>query len=375
MDHSRDLSESARNPVFRVSWSRVRLIAFVLALPSQATALQEGFPPVIASQVQVQRWVNVEAVNLRSGPGVSHSVIQVLTANNRVRVLGRSGRWAQVEWVSGKDAAIQGWIFGKFLSDNSLTQKELENLTSANSVAINRGADGSGGGTAGLFLILIVVVALWVVRVVNRNRKRMDLGSSPTRHKAEREAWQAQEAEWDETGRRLPIEVRELGQVVAKRVQTCFLVEACSRCHEFQNRLLQVSPNARSVQLQCTTCGRKYWASATNPQGYKLGEEYRAFLEKEQELGEHFGEKIVEVEIVFDVPSGSMPFEQTTREQIPTALRSEIWRRDGGQCSKCGSRERLQFDHIIPVSKGGNTTAQNLQLLCQSCNLSKGNRI
>ena len=70
-------------------WFRTRLIAFVLALPSQATALPEGLPAISPfPQVEIQRWVNVEAVNLRSGPGVSYSVIQVLTANNPVRVLG-----------------------------------------------------------------------------------------------------------------------------------------------------------------------------------------------------------------------------------------------------------------------------------------------
>ena len=57
---------------------------------------------------------------------MNHSVIQVLTANNSVRVLGAAGRWVQVEWRSGKDGAIQGWIFGKFLADTPLTQKELE---------------------------------------------------------------------------------------------------------------------------------------------------------------------------------------------------------------------------------------------------------
>ena len=90
-----------------VPWSRVRLIAFVLALTSQATALQEG-PPVISpsSQVEIQRWVNVEAVNLRSGPGVNHSVIQVLTVNNPVRVLGKAGRWVQVDRASGEDDAV-----------------------------------------------------------------------------------------------------------------------------------------------------------------------------------------------------------------------------------------------------------------------------
>ena len=70
-----------------------------------------------------------------------------------------------------------------------------------------------------------------------------------------------------------------------------------------------------------------------------------------------------------------MPFEQTTREQIPSSLRSEVWRRDEGRCRRCSSRNNLQFDHIIPVSRGGGTTPQNLQLLCRSCNLSKGNKI
>ena len=151
-----------------VPWSRVRLIAFVLALTSQATALQEG-PPVISpsSQVEIQRWVNVEAVNLRSGPGVNHSVIQVLTVNNPVRVLGKAGRWVQVERAPGEDDAIQGWIFGRFLSDNPLTQKELESLKST-LPAKNR----PGGQTAlwGFLSIAIFFLAIWIALVAVRSR-------------------------------------------------------------------------------------------------------------------------------------------------------------------------------------------------------------
>jgi flagellar biosynthesis chaperone FliJ len=60
------------------------------------------------------------------------------------------------------------------------------------------------------------------------------------------------------------------------------------------------------------------------------------------------------------------------REYIPDDVKIFVWRRDEGRCVKCGSQENLEFDHIIPFSKGGNSTARNLQLLCEKCNRSKG---
>jgi len=64
--------------------------------------------------------------------------------------------------------------------------------------------------------------------------------------------------------------------------------------------------------------------------------------------------------------------EDATREALPEHVRLFVWRRDGGKCVRCGSRERLEFDHIIPVVAGGSNTERNLQLLCESCNRSKG---
>ena len=60
------------------------------------------------------------------------------------------------------------------------------------------------------------------------------------------------------------------------------------------------------------------------------------------------------------------------REPIPDKVRLFVWQRDKGQCVKCGSRERLEFDHIIPVVEGGSSTERNVQLLCEACNRSKG---
>jgi hypothetical protein len=63
------------------------------------------------------------------------------------------------------------------------------------------------------------------------------------------------------------------------------------------------------------------------------------------------------------------------RELIPQDIMDKVWNRDGGKCVKCGSQENLEFDHIIPFSKGGATSYRNMQLLCKKCNIEKSNKI
>jgi hypothetical protein len=64
------------------------------------------------------------------------------------------------------------------------------------------------------------------------------------------------------------------------------------------------------------------------------------------------------------------------RRIIPTAIKMEVWKRDGGKCAICGTTKDLHFDHIIPYSKGGcSTTADNIQLLCARHNLEKHDKI
>jgi len=63
------------------------------------------------------------------------------------------------------------------------------------------------------------------------------------------------------------------------------------------------------------------------------------------------------------------------RPRIPESVRIEVWRRDGGKCARCGSRERLEYDHIVPISRGGSNTARNIELLCEDCNRRKSNNV
>lgn len=61
---------------------------------------------------------------------------------------------------------------------------------------------------------------------------------------------------------------------------------------------------------------------------------------------------------------------------IPTSVKLEVWKRDKGVCTKCGSNDNLHFDHILPYSKGGTSlNAKNIQLLCARHNLQKRDNI
>jgi len=61
---------------------------------------------------------------------------------------------------------------------------------------------------------------------------------------------------------------------------------------------------------------------------------------------------------------------------IPGDVKRAVWERDKGKCVICGSDKNLHYDHILPFSKGGTSlNAANIQLLCQSCNLTKSDNI
>ena len=69
------------------------------------------------------------------------------------------------------------------------------------------------------------------------------------------------------------------------------------------------------------------------------------------------------------------------RALMTSSLREEILERDDYTCQNCGISIKdepnllLEIDHIIPVSKGGMTTEDNLQTLCWRCNRSKSNKL
>lgn len=105
------------------------------------------------------------------------------------------------------------------------------------------------------------------------------------------------------------------------------------------------------------------------------------------------GNSSMKCEIVFDIEnldryinylSNVIKFKKSIvgqRSLMTTSLREKIKKRDDYTCCICGNSVYkepnllLEIDHIIPISKGGQTTEDNLQTLCWKCNRSKGNKI
>ncbi len=55
--------------------------------------------------------------------------------------------------------------------------------------------------------------------------------------------------------------------------------------------------------------------------------------------------------------------------------RFNLFLRDEFRCQYCGSKGDLTFDHVLPRSKGGVTSWENVVAACAPCNLRKGNRL
>ncbi len=90
-----------------------------------------------------------------------------------------------------------------------------------------------------------------------------------------------------------------------------------------------------------------------------------------------FNDKI-DISLRFKAPkrddNDPSPIKIKKRKYVSDEIKEAVYERDNGACKSCGSKEQLQYDHIIPFSKGGNDEIENLQILCRSCNLAKSNK-
>jgi 5-methylcytosine-specific restriction endonuclease McrA len=78
--------------------------------------------------------------------------------------------------------------------------------------------------------------------------------------------------------------------------------------------------------------------------------------------------------IEFQLPSVVSLKQYVDQDRPPAFTRFNLFLRDSFSCQYCGAQRELTFDHIIPRSRGGRTTWENIVTACAPCNLKKGGR-
>jgi hypothetical protein len=88
------------------------------------------------------------------------------------------------------------------------------------------------------------------------------------------------------------------------------------------------------------------------------------------ERGDEYQKLVKKIDRLRQISSNRL---QINRKQISEHVLAFVLQRDLNKCVICADDSNLQFDHILPVSKGGNNEPENLRILCQHCNQSRGN--
>ena len=97
------------------------------------------------------------------------------------------------------------------------------------------------------------------------------------------------------------------------------------------------------------------------------------FLERVDVVAE-YDEFVHSPSITMRLPSVIALREFVKQDRQPAFTRFNVFLRDGFKCVYCGSHEDLTVDHLIPRSKGGRTSWDNIVAACSPCNLRKGGR-
>ena len=165
---------------------------------------------------------------------------------------------------------------------------------------------------------------------------------------------------------------------ISKAVMQLFPIVQCPRCDDIKWTVEEFNSQFTSIECKCVSCNKKMWFKAN----VGLDVEHINLLKASWLVNEKSsgitGINILTkdiVPIIIETSIQDIVSNDTKRHSIPTSVKREVWQRDQGRCTKCNSQENLEYDHIIPISKGGANTTRNIQLLCEKCNRQKSDKI
>ncbi len=258
-----------------------------------------------------------------------------------------------------------------------------------------------------LFMIAVVVFLLWglwynlFVKPEEEEKKRqLNIKEAERRALVDNQRKQIGEATLpllSDVVSRLEKINRDIGRALSGQ----YFVPFCSKCEGHIFILETFDQNHhQTIKIYCQRCNRKSWAKLKNknPEDTltnhsRLVEMFKRKTIEESKAKELLQSASVEGNAIQPIRNTyyrafqhiliegeeRKPKRNSTdkvlRTLIPQDVRDAVWRRDGGKCVQCGSNKRLEFDHIIPIAKGGSNTYRNIQLLCEECNRTKSDKI
>jgi 5-methylcytosine-specific restriction endonuclease McrA len=208
---------------------------------------------------------------------------------------------------------------------------------------------------------LIVIILIFILYKIKSNRPKET-------------KWTKEDEKREEEREKLIIEkIESLNMSIIDEINKYFIIPSCSRCLSESFLLIQMGLLGNSFKITCKTCGSKKWVKT------KSEERDLTFLHS---WFEDLAKLEKDIPFTSDIElsankEGNVESNDIAylRKPIPKDVQDRVWNRDGGKCVQCGSSEKLEFDHIIPISKGGSNTYRNIQLLCEICNRLKSNII
>ncbi|WP_239774950.1 HNH endonuclease signature motif containing protein [Tenacibaculum finnmarkense] len=142
---------------------------------------------------------------------------------------------------------------------------------------------------------------------------------------------------------------------------------------ETERNLKQIEEQKKEEQKRIEEIKRKKIIEERKKQEKERYKEYYKGQQREKEERKKWASEAIEEMIKSGEIDGNVSSDR--KRTISSNVKEIVYVRDKGCCVTCGSKENIEYDHVIPFSKGGSNSVNNIQLLCLKCNRSKSNKI
>jgi len=158
--------------------------------------------------------------------------------------------------------------------------------------------------------------------------------------------------------------------LISEKVDVIYRTNRC-KCGSRLYKILDYVSEAGGLEIECMERGHRRWIRPYSDTVYKReGPLLDSAFALRNDTAIHLNIHQVDTpEIAVRIKE---PAAGSKRNTLSRETQKQVFDRDGGKCQYCGSQQNIQYDHIIPFSKGGSDEVSNLQILCRDCNLSKG---